>query len=240
MIGKTPQAQPGLNRVLGLRELVLYGIILDAAHRAHALVRRRLPGSHGHVVTTMLIGMVAMLFTAISYGRMAKAYPSAGSAYTYVGRELHPALGYLTGWAMIFDYVINPIICVIWCSKAAMNSVPELPYAVWAVGFAVLFTLLNLRGIQASARTNHGWPRSWALVIVAFFAAVIRNLWLHAPDRHGRPFPAAVLRPGDVFRGAPCPPALRLPCSPTSASTASRRSPRKPIIRGETSCWPPC
>ena len=59
---------------------------------------------------------------------MARAYPSAGSAYTYVGRELHPALGYLTGWAMIFDYILNPIICVIWCSKAAMNFVPEVPF----------------------------------------------------------------------------------------------------------------
>ena len=62
--------------------------------------------------------MVAMLFTAISYGRMANAYPTAGSAYTYVGQELHSALGYLTGWAMVFDYVLNPIISVIFCSKA--------------------------------------------------------------------------------------------------------------------------
>ena len=34
----------------------------------------------GHVVTTILIAMVAMLFTAISYGRMARAYPHAGFA----------------------------------------------------------------------------------------------------------------------------------------------------------------
>ena len=81
--------------------------------------------AQGHVVTTILIGMVAMLFTAISYGRMADVYPSAGSAYAYVGREIHPSLGYVTGWSMIFDYVMNPIICVIWCSKAAMNFMPE-------------------------------------------------------------------------------------------------------------------
>ena len=66
----------------------------------------------GHVVTAVLIGMVAMLFTAISYGRMANAYPSAGSAYAYVSREIHPALGYFVGWSIIFDYVMNPIICV--------------------------------------------------------------------------------------------------------------------------------
>ena len=75
----------------------------------------------GHVVTTLLIAMTAMLFTAVSYGRMARAYPSAGSACTYVGREIHPALGYLTGWSMVMDYILVPIICTIWCSKAAGN-----------------------------------------------------------------------------------------------------------------------
>ena len=48
--------------------------------------------ARGHVVTAVLIAMIAMLFTAISYGRMARAYPSAGSAFTYVGQEIHPAL----------------------------------------------------------------------------------------------------------------------------------------------------
>jgi amino acid transporter len=110
--------------------------------------------AQGHVVTTILIGMVAMLFTAISYGRMANAYPNAGSAYTYVSREIHPSLGYFIGWGMIFDYVMNPIICVIWASKAAMNFVPEIPFAGYAVFFAVLFTVMNLRGIESSARTN--------------------------------------------------------------------------------------
>ena len=74
---------------------------------------------HGHVVTTLLIAMVAMLFTAFSYGRMARAYPSAGSAFTYVGQEINPALGYVTGWSMVMDYILNPMICIIWCSQQA-------------------------------------------------------------------------------------------------------------------------
>jgi amino acid transporter len=135
----------------------------------------------GHVVTTILIGMVAMLFTAISYGRMARVYPSAGSAYTYVGRELHPALGYLTGWAMIFDYVLNPIICVIWCSKAAMNFFPSTSFQLWAVLFALLFTGLNLRGIEASARTNLWLTVGLGVVIVLFFGAAAHYLWLSPP-----------------------------------------------------------
>jgi amino acid transporter len=135
--------------------------------------------AHGHVATTVLIGMIAMLFTAISYGRMANAYPSAGSAYTYVTREIHPALGYLTGWAMIFDYVMNPIICVIWISKAAMNFLPEIPFAVFAVFFTILFTGLNLRGIEASARTNSIIAAGLGVVIVLFLGSAIRYLLIH-------------------------------------------------------------
>ena|ERR1017187_834657 len=61
----------------------------------------------GHVVTTILIAMVAMLFTAVSYGRMARVYPSAGSAFTYAGRELHPLAGYIVGWSIRMDYMLN-------------------------------------------------------------------------------------------------------------------------------------
>jgi amino acid transporter len=132
----------------------------------------------GHVVTTVIIGMVAMLFTAVSYGRMANIYPNAGSAYTYVGREIHPAMGYFTGWSMIFDYVMNPVICIIWCSKAAMNIIPGVPFAVYAVLFALLFTLMNLRGIEASARTNTVIATGLGVVIALFIGAAVRYLWL--------------------------------------------------------------
>src|SRR5437762_14029057 len=111
--------------------------------------------ARGHVVTLILIGMVAMLFAALSYGRMANAYPSHGSASAYVSREIHPAPGYLTGWSMMFDYVMNPIICVIWCAKATVDlGVPGIPVQAWFVAYALLFTGMNLRGIEASARTN--------------------------------------------------------------------------------------
>ena len=61
--------------------------------------------ARGHVVSTILLAMVAMLFTAVSYGRIARVYPSAGSAYTYVGRELNPLAGYVVGWSMLMDYL---------------------------------------------------------------------------------------------------------------------------------------
>jgi len=121
---------------------------------------------HGHVVTAILIAMVGMLFTGISYGRMARAFPSAGSAYTYVGQVIHPALGFVAGWSMLMDYVLNPLICTIWCSKAAMNLIP-IPYPIWAIFFVALFTGMNLRKIHATARTNATLAIVMGIVIVA-------------------------------------------------------------------------
>jgi amino acid transporter len=172
---RTSATRPGLTRVLGLWALVVYGMVLiqpTAPMSPFGVVSAK---AEGHVVTAILIGMVAMLFTAISYGRMAAVYPSSGSAYAYVGHTLHPALGYVTGWSMLFDYVMNPIICVIWCSKAAANFLP-LPFAVWATFFALLFTVLNLQGVKTSARTNAVIAGGLCLVIVLFLAAAFRHL----------------------------------------------------------------
>jgi putrescine importer len=172
---------PGLKRVLGLSSLVLYGIILIQPTAPMPLFGAAATLARGHVVTTIIIGMVGMLFTAISYGRMANAYPSAGSAYTYVSREIHPSLGYFVGWGMIFDYVMNPIICVIWVSKAAMNLIPEIPYPYYAIAFSVLFTGMNLRGIEASSRTNSVIAAGLGVVIILFLGAAARYLFIHPP-----------------------------------------------------------
>ena len=172
---------PGLKRVLGLSSLVLYGIILIQPTAPMPLFGAAASLARGHVVTTILIGMFAMLFTAISYGRMANVYPSAGSAYTYVSREIHPSLGYFVGWGMIFDYIMNPIICVIWISKAAINLIPEIPYGVYAVAFTCLFTAMNLRGIESSSRTNTIIATGLGVVIILFLAAAVRYLFLNPP-----------------------------------------------------------
>jgi len=189
--GGVASTAPRLRRALTLWDLILYGVIViqpTAPMSVFGVLSQR---GRGHVVTAILLAMVAMLFTAISYGRMARAYPSAGSAFTYVGQEINPALGYVTGWSMAMDYMLNPIICIIWCSKAAMNFAPGLPYAAWAVFFFVLFTGLNLRGIRASARINAALATGMGVVIAIFFIAAARFLWGHPHQGAGfftRPF----------------------------------------------------
>ena len=132
--------------------------------------------ARGHVVTAVLIAMVAMLFTALSYGRMARYYPSAGSAYTYVSQEINPGLGYLVGWSIVMDYLLNPLICTIWCSKAAGNFFPFVPYAVWVCTFAIGFTALNLHGIETSARVNQMAVLGMSVVVAIFFGFALNHI----------------------------------------------------------------
>src|SRR5277367_3102097 len=129
-----------LRRTLTLWDLILYGVIVIQPVAPMSVFGVLSNRARGHVATTILIAMIAMLFTAISYGRMARAYPSAGSAFTYVGQEINPALGYVTGWSMVMDYLLNPMICVIWISQQAHVFAPGISYVVWATFFALVFT----------------------------------------------------------------------------------------------------
>jgi putrescine importer len=191
MTDVTSRSVPTLRRTLGLWDLVLYGIVViqpTAPMPVFGVVSQR---ANGHVVTAVLIAMVAMLFTAISYGRMARAYPSAGSAFTYVGREIHPALGFVTGWGMVMDYLLNPLICTILCAQLARNFVPGLPYVVAATLFAMLFTGLNLFGIQTTARINEGLAIAMGMVIAVFFVVAAHYVFGHSHDTSwffARPF----------------------------------------------------
>jgi putrescine importer len=189
MSSPAPQ-QNRLRRTLGLWDLILYGVIViqpTAPMSVFGVLSNR---GRGHVVTTVLIAMVAMLFTAISYGRMARAYPSAGSAFTYVGREINPACGFVTGWSMVMDYMLNPIICIVWVSQQAHVFAPAVPYGVWAVFFALLFTGLNIQGIRTSAAMNTGLAAGMGVVIAIFFVCAARYIsgLPHAAGFFTRPF----------------------------------------------------
>jgi putrescine importer len=203
-----PKNSPGLRRSLTLWDLILYGVIVIQPVAPMSVFGVLSNRARGHVVTTILIAMIAMLFTAISYGRMARVYPSAGSAFTYVGREINPALGYVTGWSMVMDYLLNPMICIIWISQQAHVFAPGVSYGVWAVIFAVIFTALNIQGIKTSARVNTALAAGMGVVIAVFFVAAARYIFGHAHDTSGfftRPFYDPHSRTVVSGRGLCCP-----------------------------------
>src|SRR5437016_306696 len=191
MISDAAAVAPRLRRTLKLWDLILYGVLVLQPVAPMSAFGALSDRGRGHVVTAVLIAMVAMMATAISYGRMAQIYPSAGSAFTYVAREIHPAMGYVTGWSMVMDYIVNPLICTIWCAGQAHVFAPGLPVWGWKIFFAVVFTLLNLQGIKTSARVNAGLAVAMSGVVVLVFAAAIRYIFGHAHSDPGfftRPF----------------------------------------------------
>jgi putrescine importer len=190
-IEATASGGPQLRRTLTLWDLLLYGIIVLQPVAPMSAFGALSDRGHGHVVTAILIAMVAMLCTAVSYGRMARVYPSAGSAFTYVAREIHPAAGYVTGWSMVMDYIVNPLICTIWCAGQAHEFAPGLPVWGWKIFFAVVFTLLNMQGIKTSARVNTALAAGMSAVVVLVFVTTIRYIFGHphsAPGFFTRPF----------------------------------------------------
>jgi len=190
MIGGTPP-QPRLRRALTLSDLVLYGVVVISPMAPMGIFGVLSERGRGHVVTALLIAMVAMLLTGISYGRMARAYPSAGSAYTYVAREIHPSLGYITGWGMVLDYVVNPICCTVWCAEMSNSFVRAVPVLAWKILYAGAITALNVQGIRSSARINIGMTVAQCLVVVVILIAAVHYIFgqPHSdPLFYSRPF----------------------------------------------------
>jgi len=148
------QEPPKLRRVLGLWDLIFYGVVLIQPIAAIGLFGIASKVSRGHMVTTLFIAMFGMMLTAVSYGRMASLYPSAGSAYTYVGKGLNTYFGFMAGWAMFLDYLIVPIINTVYAALTLQRLMPSVPFFIWVVLFVFVITFLNLRGIRTMARSN--------------------------------------------------------------------------------------
>src|SRR5438552_9765506 len=174
----TVSSAPRLRRTLTLWDLIFYGIVLIQPIAPVPLYGVAQKLSDGHFVTIILIALFAMLITAVSYGRMGALYPTAGSAYTYVGRGLNPHLGFLAGWAMILDYLLQPLINTVWISTALHERyLPQVPYIAWAALIAGIMTLLNLAGVKASARANKVLLAVMSVVVAFFVWLAIRYLW---------------------------------------------------------------
>src|SRR6202521_2126303 len=169
---------PRLRRTLTLWDLIFYGIVLIQPIAPVPLYGIAQKLSDGHFVTIILLVLFGMLITAVSYGRMGALYPQAGSAYTYVGKGLNPHLGFLAGWAMILDYLLQPLINTVWISTALHERyVQQVPFMVWALLIAGVMTVLNLIGVKASAKANKVLLAVMSVVVVAFIVLALKYLY---------------------------------------------------------------
>ena len=170
---------PKLKRVLGLWDLVYYGVILTSPIAVVPMFGEAQVLSRGHAVVTLLAAMVAMTATAVSFGRMATVYPSAGSVYTYVSRAFNPQIGFVLGWAMFLEYLFQPLQNSLYAALTIQRLLPHIPFALLsalAVGF---MTLLCWFGIRTTARANEILLAFMSIVMIGFLGEAIWYIFAH-------------------------------------------------------------
>lgn len=176
-----PEAGPAASNrsfrpVLSLWALVLFGLAFVGPTAPYTFFGVGSVKSHGHFALVYLIAMLAISFTAVSYGRMASAFPEAGSTYAYASRALHPIAGYLAGWVMILDYLLMPMLCVIIAAVTSNKLVPTVPYTVWVLITAAAITGINLAGIEMTSRSTIVFNVVLSISILWFVFAAARAL----------------------------------------------------------------
>lgn len=165
-----------LKRVLGTGDLLVYGMIFMVPIAPFALFGFVWRDSNGMVPLTYLIGMVCMLFTAMSYATMSRAFPSAGSVYTYAQRGLGEAAGFFAGWLILLDYILVPSLLYIVSAAALQPLVPGVPPWAWLLAFIVFNGVVNVLGMQMTAQANRGLLLIELVVMAIFIVAGLMAL----------------------------------------------------------------
>jgi len=157
-----------LDRALGLRDLLVYGMIFMVPIAPFGVFGFVWKEAGGMVPLAYLVGLVGMFFTALSYASMSAAFPLAGSVYTYAQRGLHEIAGFFSGWLILMDYLLVPALLYLLSAVALRPILPMVPDWLWITGFVGFNAIVNLIGIQFTARLN-GWMLLFEVVTLALF-----------------------------------------------------------------------
>lgn len=145
-----------LKRALTLRDLVVYGMVFMVPISPFGVFGFVYQDAKGMVPLAYLVGLVGMFFTAMSYASMSRAFPVAGSVYTYVGRGLHETVGFFAGWLILLDYILVPALLYVYSAVALRPLLPGVPDWVWLLAFVGFNATVNLLGVHLTARVNLG------------------------------------------------------------------------------------
>ena len=178
-----------LRRALTTRDLVIYGMIFMVPIAPYAVFGFVWIDAKGMVPLAYFLGLVGMFFTAMSYAAMSRAFPIAGSVYTYAQRGLHEIAGFFSGWLILLDYILVPALLYIVSAVALKPLLPGVPEWVWLAGFIAFNAVVNLIGIQFTARVNKYMLAMELLTLVLFVSCAMWALY------HGKGAGGLTLKP---------------------------------------------
>jgi amino acid transporter len=160
-----------LRRVLTTSDLVIYGLIFMVPIAPFSVYGFVWNDAKGMVPLAYLVGLVGMFFTALSYAAMSRAFPVAGSVYSYAQRGLNEIAGFFSGWLILLDYILVPALLYLFSAIALRPVFANVPQWVWLIGCISFNAVANLIGIQFTARANR-YMLALELLILALFVVL--------------------------------------------------------------------
>ena len=165
-----------LRRSVSTTDLLIYGLIFMVPIAPWAIFGTVYNASEGMVPLVYLIGLIAMIFTALAYAQMAKSIPLAGSVFSYVGRGIHPTAGFFAGWAILLDYLLVPTLLYVFAAESMIGIFPGTPRWMWALVFVAINTVINLLGISSIKVMNRVFLAVELVFIVIFVVIAVTAL----------------------------------------------------------------
>jgi amino acid transporter len=162
-----------LSRRLSTVDLLIYGLVFMVPIAPWAIYGTVFNEAKGMVPLVYIIGLVAMIFTALSYAQMSSAFPVAGSVYSYVGRGIHPKLGFIAGWTILLDYLLVPTLLYVFAAESMSGIFPVIPKWIWILVFLGINTVINYIGISFTALVNRLFLAAEVIFIVIFVVMAV-------------------------------------------------------------------
>jgi len=171
-----PEGTQQLKRALSLKDLILYGIAMMVPIAPVAIYGTVTLVTNGHMALAYLLALIAMALTGYSFGQMAGAFPKAGSTYVYTRRGLNPYLGLLSGWTILLDYVLMPVMSFIILAIFGSTLFPGVNYWIWIIGAILVVTIVNLRGVTSLAKVTTALVIFMFAVLIYFVVSAVIGL----------------------------------------------------------------
>lgn len=165
-----------LKRSISTADLIIYGLIFMVPIAPWAIFGTVYNESKGMVPLVYTIGLIAMIFTALSYSQMSRRVPLAGSVFSYVGAGVHPNLGFFAGWLMLLDYLLVPTLLYVFAAESMIGIFPGTERWMWALIFVAINTIVNLAGVNSIKLMNRVFLLMELFFVIAFVVIAIMAL----------------------------------------------------------------
>ena len=172
----TNHPEPHLKKTLGLTSIVLFGLAYMGPLIIIGMFGIIASVSDGAAAGAMFLATVAILFTALSYARMARHYPTSGSGYTYVRKTIGARSGFMVGWCLLLDYIFIPLVIWLIGAEYLYAYFPDVPRAVWLIIFVVITTAINIIGIKVADRANMVVITFQIIILVMYFVFALNYI----------------------------------------------------------------